>query len=510
MHVFEWLLVLLVGAVALTAIARRLKLPYPSLIALGGTALAFLPNTPELRLDPALTLALFVAPVLLDAAFDTSLRDLKRHWAPVLALVVIAVGITTVAVAWLVHHLVPDMPWAAAIALGAIVAPPDAAAASAILRHLRIPHRMVVILEGESLLNDATALLVYRLAVSAATGTVFTAGTAGMEALAMIGSVVVGFVLSQVYSRVLGRITDIPSAIVMQFAGAFGIWILAEELGLSAIVTVVTFAITASRISPARTPARMRIPTYAVWETVVFVLNVLAFVLIGLQLRPILLSLEAAERVQYLQIAGAVLATVILVRIAWVFTYNRAAVLKHRLFGAGIWPGSYLPTLAGSTIVSWCGMRGIVTLAAAYALPAGFPYRNLILLCAFCVVVGTLIFQGLTLRPLILALGLTEDGTVNREVRIAQDVLALAALDVLEADGSETARALRDEFVTTEVLDADSPFATSREARNHLRSRVIEAQRRALVRMRDSGEIGDDAFHRIEERLDRIEVVVDG
>ncbi len=162
MHFFIWLLILLVSAVVLTAVARRFNLPYPSLIALGGTALAFLPNAPEFKLDPQLTLVLLVVPVMLDAAYDTSLRDLKLNWVPVLGLVVIAVGITTVAVAYLVHWMVPAMPWAAAIALGAIVAPPDAAAASAVLRRLRLPHRMVVKLDGESLLNDATALLVYR------------------------------------------------------------------------------------------------------------------------------------------------------------------------------------------------------------------------------------------------------------------------------------------------------------------------------------------------------------
>ncbi len=166
MEIFEWMLMLLVGAVVLTACARYLKLPYPSLLALGGAAIALLPNAPEFTLHPELALAVFVAPVLLDAAFDTSLRDLRRYWIPVLSLVVVAVGVTTFAVAWIAHSLVPGMPWAAAIALGAIVAPPDAAAASAILRQLHIPHRMVVILEGESLLNDATALLIYRLAVS--------------------------------------------------------------------------------------------------------------------------------------------------------------------------------------------------------------------------------------------------------------------------------------------------------------------------------------------------------
>src|SRR6186713_3343492 len=357
MEIFEWMLMLLVGAVALTACARYLKLPYPSLLALGGAAIALLPNGPEFQLDPQLTLALFVAPVLLDAAFDTSLRDLKRYWVPVTSLVFIAVGITTAAVAWLVHKLVPGMPWSAAIALGAIVAPPDAAAASAILRRLQIPHRMIVILEGESLLNDATALLIYRLAVSVTMGSTFTTSVVAWQGFAMVGSVLAGFLLAHFYMRIVQRVTDIPSAIIMQFVGAFGVWILADELGLSAIVTVVTFAITAARISPERTPASLRLPSYAVWETVVFVLNVIAFVAIGLQLRPILGSLDAAERNQYLQIAGLVLATVVFVRIAWVFAYNGIAALKRRLFGAGSWPGEFVPTFAGITIVSWCGMR---------------------------------------------------------------------------------------------------------------------------------------------------------
>lgn len=506
MHVFEWIIVLLVGAVALTGIARALKLPYPSLLALGGVALAFVPNSPEFQLDPALTLALFVAPVLLDAAFDTSLRDLKRLWVPVLGLVIVAVGITTFAVAWLAHTLVPTMPWAAAIALGAIVAPPDAAAASAILRALQIPHRIVVILEGESLLNDATALLIYRIAVSVAMGATFTPAGAGLQALAMLASVLVGFGFAHVLIRITRHVRDVPSAIVLQFATTFGIWIFAEKVGLSAIVTVVVFAITAARISPTTTPPQMRLPSYAVWETTVFVLNVLAFVLIGLQVRPILEGLDAAERSNYVQIALAVLAMVVGVRIAWVMLYNRAATYKARWFGAGTWwPARYVPTLNGSTVVAWCGMRGIVTLATAYALPAGFPHRDLILLCAFTVVVGTLIVQGLTLRPLLAALKLTHDDTVEKEIHLAREALASVAAEVLDGDGSATAEVLRVEFVTS-VEVAEDGTVTEKRARNDLRVKIFAAQRGALLRMRDRGVIGDDAFHRIEERLDWAEV----
>ncbi len=508
MEIFQWLLMLLVAAVALTACARYLKLPYPSLLAVGGAAIALLPDAPEFTLHPELALAVFVAPVLLDAAFDTSLRDLRRYWIPVLSLVVVAVGITTFAVAWLAHSLVPDMPWAAAIALGAIVAPPDAAAASAILRQLHIPHRMVVILEGESLLNDATALLIYRLAVSATMGSTFSTSVVAWQALAMVGSVIAGFVLAHIFIRIVDRIADIPSAIIMQFVGAFGVWILADEMGLSAIVTVVTFAITAARITPERMPASVRIPSYAVWDTVVFVLNVLAFVAIGLQVRPILDSLESDERTHYLQIAGLVLATVVFVRIAWVFMYNGIGTLKRRLAGAGSWPGDFTPTLAGMSIVGWCGMRGIVTLATAFALPPSFPYRELILLCAFTVVAGTLVFQGLTLRPLIVLFGLKDDGTVDKEIHGAEAQLARVAAEIIDADDSDAAQMLRAEFAMPSEAELADGSETEHAARNRLRARIIAAQRKALVRMRRVAEIGDDAFHRIEERLDRTEVNV--
>jgi NhaP-type Na+/H+ or K+/H+ antiporter len=296
MLLFQSLLILLVCAVLLTALARHLQMPYPSLLALGGTALAFVPNGPTFSLDPELTLALFVAPALLDAAFDTSWRDLKRYWIPVMSLVVIAVALTTLGVAWVVRYMMPDMSWAAAIAIGAIVAPPDAVAASAVMRRLNIPYRVQVIIEGESLLNDATALLIYRLAVSVTLGATFSGPGAALLSVAMIAGAALGFALAHISIRLIEKVTDIPSAIILQFATTFGVWILAEQLHLSPIVTIVTYAITAARIAPQRTPARLRIPSYAVWETVVFVLNVLAFVLIGLQLRPIFESLMPAER----------------------------------------------------------------------------------------------------------------------------------------------------------------------------------------------------------------------
>jgi CPA1 family monovalent cation:H+ antiporter len=360
---------------------------------------------------------------------------------------------------------------------------------------------MVVILEGESLLNDATALLIYRLAVTAAMGTPFTTASIGPQALAMVGSVVAGFVSAHVITRLLEMIEDVPSTIILQFVGAFGVWILAEKAGLSAIVTVVVFAVTAARV--VRTPAHIRLPSYAVWTTVVFVLNVVAFMLIGLQLRPILADLGAGERVQYLQIAVAVLGMVVGVRIAWVMLYNRLAWLKEKFFGPGYWPGPYRPSFGGSLVVSWCGMRGIVTLATAYALPVNFPYRELMLLCAFAVVVGTLILQGLTLRPLIAAMKLEEDGTVDQEILATENRLAKIAEGIIDGDQSEAARVLRAEFL---IPAEDRAAGGERASRNQLRGRVLAAQRAELLRLRNDAEIGDDAFHVIEERLDIFEV----
>jgi NhaP-type Na+/H+ and K+/H+ antiporters len=508
MEIFQGLLILLVGAVALTAIARRINVPYPSLLALGGVALAFFPAAPKLDVDPELMLALFVAPVLLDAAYDTSVRDLRRNWIPVTCLVIAAVGITTAAVAWTVHALVPSMPWAAAIALGAIVAPPDAAAASAILKQLRLPHRLLVILQDESLLNDASALLIYRIAVLAVvSGGLDLATVVPLSLLALVGSVVAGYLLARLFLRVGQAITDVPSSIVVQFAGTFGVWILAEQLHLSAIVTVVVFGITVARDAPRLFPARNRLPSYAVWDLAVFVLNVLAFVLIGLQLRPILGELAPDQRVEYFRIAAIVLGICIAARFVWVFSYATVARLKSRWFGAGGWPGTAKVTARGSLVVSWCGMRGIVTLAAAYALPIDFPHRNLILLTSFCVVVGTLVLQGLTLRPLILLLKLRDDDPVHHEVRMACERIVHAGLQVLDGDESPEAEVIRRELESQrEELDDQGRDLQEQDQYGALRVRIVAAQRQALLEMRSKDQIGDDAFHQVEAQLDVAEV----
>jgi CPA1 family monovalent cation:H+ antiporter len=511
---FEFLIGLLLAAVVLTGIARRAGMPYPAFLAVGGTVLAFVPGVPIFQIEPDLALALFVAPVLLDAAYDASPRDLKDNWAPLTGLVIFAVIVTTGVVAYVARVLVPEMPWAIAIALGAVVAPPDAAAAIAVLRQVRPPHRVLTILEGESLLNDATALIIYRLAVGAAVTNAFSIrDVAPTFAISVLGAIVVGPTLARLFLRLTRNIEDVPSAIVLQFVGTFGIWILAEQLRLSAVLTMVCFAITVARTAPASTPARIRIPSYAVWDTVVFVMNVLAFVLIGLQIRPILESLEPAVRSQYFTVAAAVLATAILVRIAWVFAYVTVVKAKNRIRAARRPRPMLPPTYKGATIVGWCGMRGIVTLAAALALPAAvdrgsFAFRDLIVLTAFSVVLGTLIIQGLTLKLVVRAVDLRDDDPVGREVGLARERALRAALESVEGDRSPAAEAVRQEYSRhlKSARDGRVDRALARSVDAEVRRRALAAAREAILSLRDEDAIGDDAFHRIEEELDRLEL----
>jgi monovalent cation/hydrogen antiporter len=511
---FEWIIGLLLAAVVLTALAQRFGVPYPTFLAVGGALLAFVPASPSWTLDPKLALALFVAPVLMDAAYDTSLRDLRANWLPVSTLVIAAVGVTTAAVAVLVHAMLPNMPWGAAIALGAIVAPPDAAAATAILRQVKLPYRIMKILEGESLLNDASALLIYRIAVSAvAASRLSWAEFTSSVALVLIGSVIAGYVLAKLWLWLAPQFESAPSAIIVQFVGTFTVWILAEHFELSGILTIVVYAMVLARHAPARTSARLRIPTYAVWETAVFILNVLAFILIGMQIGPIWVGLDDEVRWRYCEIAALVLATVMLARMAWVSTFRiglRAAMALEQFRGGN---SLVMPSTKSGIIIAWCGMRGLVTLATAFALPENFPYRDLIVFVAFTVVLGSLVIQGVTLRPLIVALKLKEDDFMANEVARARGAAYRAALAEIDGDPSEEAELLRLEYrglLLQAKDDPDGRITTNELPADPLRRRAIQAARHAILELRQSEAIGDDAFHQLEEELDRAELGANG
>jgi CPA1 family monovalent cation:H+ antiporter len=509
MRELEPLIGLVLAAVVLAAAARRIGAPYPVFLAIGGAILAFIPGAPSVVIPPELALAIFIAPILLDAAYDASPRDLKDNWVPLVGLVVCAVGLTTFAVGLVTRALVPAMPWAPAIALGAIVAPPDAAAATAVLRPLRPPHRILTILEGESLLNDASALLIYRLALGAVATNSFSIGAVTPAfLLAVAGSLIVGPALGRLTLLWSDRVTDVPTAIILQFVTTFGVWILADRIGLSGVLTMVCYAITVARSAPQRTPARIRVPSYAVWETVVFMLNVLAFIFIGLQIRPILASLEPAARGRYFAVAAAVLLTAITVRIVWQMSFN--AVIRWRERRDGFHPPRPMlrPTVGSGLVISWAGMRGIVSLAAAMALPAPFPYRDLVVFTAFAVVLGTLILQGLTLGPLLRALDLRDDDPVGHEVVAARERALRAGLAVFDDDRSPVAEAVRQEFIAhLGTTDTDREEGqVRRSAHGDLHRRALAAARQETHIMRGSGEIGDDAFHQMEEELDWIEL----
>ncbi len=472
MVLFEWTLALLLGAVLVASLARRLEVPYPALLALAGATLAFLPFAPSIEIAPDLALALFVAPVLLDAAFDTSPRDLKRYALSLASLAFVAVVLTTAAVA-LVGWKIAGLPIAAAVALGAIVAPPDAVAAAAVLGQFRPPRRIVAVLQSESLLNDATALLIYRLAVMAAAGSLVPSTAAPMMALSAIGSLVAGYGLARLFLLAIARVRDPASGTILQFVSTFGVWILAERIGLSAIITMVVYAMTLARSAPRRTPARNSISSYSVWETAVFVLNVLAFVLMGLQVRPILGRLTEESRLEALALGIAILATVILVRLAWVLGCGAVIRFISRLPLPRV--HAEQPDVRGDLLIGWCGMRGLVTLATAFGLPIDFPGRDPILLTAFCVVLGTLVVQGMTLKPLLRLLRLETDRSVEQEVSRGRVAVMQAALDSLDGEPSSAAAAVREQYAAARAVaenPADPQAATDYD---DLRLRAIKS-----------------------------------
>ena len=500
MTLFVLMVALLFAGALLTAWAERTGVPFPPLLALAGAAAAFVPGTPGVALAPDLALALLVAPVLVDAAFDTSQRDLRINWAPVALLVFGAVGLTVILVAlaarWGYGLAAPGaapLGWAAAITLGAIVAPPDASAAIAVLRRIRPPHRMTVVLEGESLLNDASALLIYRVAAAAAvTGGIDWPTLPLTLLLASAGGVVVGIAAALVMMRLTHLLRDhLPTWVMIQFAACFAVWILADALTVSPIVTMVAFAMTLARRAPPM-DGRSRIASYAVWDVAVFVLNVLAFALVGLQTKSILTRLDGALP-GYILFALLVLCVTIVARFLVLLVGNPLLALWS--------PPERRPSVRGSIAVGWCGMRGIVTLAAALALPDAFPARDLLVFTAFTVTLGTLLLQGFTLGPLLRVLRLRADDAVEREVLLGRRHALAAVQRHLERADTPGAAALALKYAGR----LDNSDAAGDDAANELttlRRAAIAAGRAELVALRARGVIGDNAFHLVEEEMD--------
>ncbi len=500
MALFESLLALLLVSIVLLKLSGHIGAPYPTMLAFAGACVAALPWAPEIEMEPRLALALFIAPALLDAAYDLPPRELRRDWLPLTGLALFAVVLTTAAVAWTGWALA-GMPLAAAIALGAIVAPPDAAAAAAVLTKFPLPRRTMAILQGESLLNDATSLLMFTAAVAIATHEEPSIGSMAPQLIiAAPGGLLLGWVFAKLYFRMKAWLGQTLTARVSEFVVTFGTWVIAEHLHISPILAIVAFAMTVARDGPAIQSARDRVHSYAIWELTVFVLNVLAFLLMGLQARTILTRLDDATRWNAIGFALTVLVVVVLVRIVWVMTSS----LAPRVFRLGARFESTTPREA--LLISWCGMRGLVTLATAFALPAGFPHRDVIVLSAFIVVLGSLIVQGLTVNLLIRWLRLEPDRSLEGEVSRARTALVDAALATLRDRNSDAVAGVRAEYEAMRTVAQNRSNPQADTGHDRIRLDAICAQRELLAKLRSGGKISDDAFHRLEEELDWAEL----
>jgi monovalent cation/hydrogen antiporter len=513
MHEVEAVLVSLLVAVAvLGAAARAVNIPYPIVLVVGGLALGFIPGLPDAQLEPELVLVIFLPPLLYSAAFFANLHDLRRNLRPITLNAVGLVLVTMCAVALAIKALVPEMPWAAAFTLGAIVAPTDPIAATTIMRRMAVPRRMVSVVEGESLINDGTALVAYRTAVAAVGGT-FSIWEAGLEfVLSAAGGIAIGLAVGWVIAEIRRRIDDIPVEITISLLSGYAGYLPAEAVGASGVLAAVTTGIVLGWMAPDISTASMRLQGYAVWEIVTFLLNALLFVLIGLQLPLILDRLEGQPAGELLWWCVAISLVVIVVRLLWV----QLLVFVIRALDRRPELVPRRTTWRTRTIGGWAGMRGSVSLAAALALEPGFPMRDLILLITFAVIFATLVLQGLTLPALIQRLGIHDDGADATEEllgrRAAVDA-ALARLDELAAEEwtyDETAERMRKLYEyrsrrfaarAGEIEDGDGIEHRSLKYQKMVRS-VLAAQRAELVRLRNAGDISNEVMHRLERELD--------
>jgi monovalent cation/hydrogen antiporter len=526
----EVVLALLLVVALLTVAARRLGIPYPILMTLGGLALGvvtrLLPGLPRVELAPELVFLLFLPPLLFSAAFFTSPRDLARFARPIGMLAIGLVLATTLIVGVIVHTLAPAIPWAVAFLIGAVVSPPDAVAATSIAQRLGLPRRVVIILEGESLVNDATALVAYRLALVAAVNGTFSLGDAAISFVVVsVGGVAIGLIAGRVIIAVLGRVEDPPVEVLLSLLAPFGCWLPAEALGLSGVLSVVTAGIVVGRHISRITSSDTRVLASGVWQMVVFSLTGVVFILIGLQLPTILDTLSASRSFGELASWAVVVAvTVILVRLAWVFP----SAYLPRLLSAKIRKRETMPPPRNVLIIGWAGMRGVVSLAAALALPltvkdgSPFPERDLVIFLTFSVILATLVGQGLTLPPLIRWLGVGDDGSEAHEELHAREAAVGAALRRLaelaeEWPGHlELIDHLRERHQhATEHLEHDhesGEVPKDQEAIEHaiIQRAVIDAQRLAVIDLRDRGVISDEAVRVVVRGLDLEELRAEG
>ena len=502
------LLALLAVLAALLIAAPKLRIPYPIFLVLGGLALGFVPGIPSLSLPPDVVLVAVLPPLLYLSAYRTSLRELRANAQ---AIVILAVGLvvaTTVSVALVAHAWVDNMSWAAAFTLGAVVAPTDPIAATAIMRRLGVPRRLVSIIESESLVNDGTALVLFRVAVIAAVSGNFSIWDVSWRfAWAVVGGVAIGLVVGFVVAETRRRIDNPPVEVTISLMTGYFAFIPAQAVSASGVIAVVTAGVYLGWRTPELTSVESRLQGEALWTVVSFVLNALVFALVGLQLSRILDTLTGRSAGELTWYALLVTGTVILTRVIWVpiFSVRRG----HR------------KPITHTFLLSWAGLRGAVSLAAALAIPLatdvgrGFPERDLIIFLTFCVILGTLVVQGLSLPALIKAMRLQPDASEEREdaearIRAAEAAIArldeLAGEDWVRDDTAERMRGLynfrRNRFSSRFDEASDGAIEEQSQAYQRLRRELLDAERAAVTELGRSGAISGDVVLRVRRDLD--------
>ena len=519
MHGTELLLLVLVLAVAgLSVLARTLGVPYPILLVLGGLVIGFVPGLADVELPPELVLLMFLPPLLYYTAFFSSPRELRADLRAISLLSVGLVLATMVAVAITAQALIGGMSWAAAFALGAIVSPTDPLAATAISRRLGVPRRVVNLLEGEALVNDATALVAYRIVVGVAVGGSFVMWEAGLQFVTnAVGGVAIGLVIGWLVTQARGRLEDPPLEILLSLLTGYAAYLPAEAVGVSGVLAAVSAGLYVGWRAPEIASATTRLIGFSFWEMIAYLVNAVLFILVGLQLHPILGGVTGRSASALLAMGAAISAVVIVVRLAWMFTVPYVIRLLDRR------PAQVARRAPASErlVVGWSGMRGAVSLAAALALPLesagseGFPQRNLIVFLTFAVIFATLVVQGLTLPALIRRLRLRGDTADEEEelrARLGATDAALARLEELGAEDwtlDDTIDRLRGLYEyrhrrlsARAGLVEDAGYETRSLAYQRVLRELLEAQRRAIVGLRNEGAISNDVMHRVERDLD--------
>jgi CPA1 family monovalent cation:H+ antiporter len=506
MNVLEIVIFLLLCAVALGWVSRRAGLSYPIALVLGGGALGFIPGLPHIQFDAQYLLVLVLPPILYQAALLTSWRDFKANLRPIGLLAIGLVIVTMLVVAATMRLLVPEMPWAVAFAFGAIVSPPDAVAATAILSKLNMPRRIVTVLEGESLVNDASGLVLYKFAVAAAMSGGFSLFDASVQfVFVAVGGIALGMLLAGVFVAIHRFLGDPFIEVLLSLSIPYLAYVAAESVQVSGVLAVVAAGLLRGRYSPRMVSAEMRILARSVWNLLVFMLNSLIFILIGLQLSGIVSRLEGFTGGELAEAALAVSMVAILVRFGWVYFAEYLPAWLGRPFGVRTTP----PLPGEAFVVSWCGMRGIVSLAAALALPPDLEYREFLIFLTFVVILVTLVVQGLTLAPLIRRLKLGTDHSTREEHRLARVAMGKAALSAVDSAAGggvlpDVIERIRAEF--GERVAVASPLAqlsdSSHAQATRVRLAAVRAERDELIRLWQDGKISDEVLHQLEEELD--------